>query len=132
MAPPRAPPLGDRGHDLHARWCLSVQPAQNALPAGVSEPAWLLRPLLPARGGSSVAPWAAPRQVLPGLLLGADAGNVRDWRGQRGLDGCPVWGDGDREGGPRRAVAPSDCRRPLVRACGPVAPPPHLALGVEC
>ena len=71
-----------------------VQPAQGALPQAVPQPVQLLRALLSQRGRSSLAPGPAPRRVLPGLLLGADAGHVWHRRGQLALDGSADWGDG--------------------------------------
>ena len=46
----------------------------------------------------------APRGVLRGLLLGADAGDVRGRSGQPALDGGPDGADGPREDTARRAT----------------------------
>ena len=61
--------------------------------------------------GARLATGPAPRHVLPGLLLGADAGHVRCGHRQPDLDGGAGGGDGDREGDSGRAAAQSADRR---------------------
>lgn len=72
---------------LRPRRCVPVQPAQGALSQAVPQPVQLLRALL-SQGGSSLAPGPPPWCVLPGELLGTDAGHVWDWREQPAVDGA--------------------------------------------
>ena len=67
------------------------------LSQAMSQPVQLLLALLSPGGRSSLAPGSAPRRVLPGLLLGLDAGHVWDWREQPAVDGAADRGDGRRE-----------------------------------
>ena len=80
--------------------------AEGRLPAGVPAPGLVPAPALPARPGRRAGAGRAPRRVLRGLLLGADAGDVRRRRGQPDLDGGPDRADGPREDAPegRKAV----------------------------
>ena len=64
---------------LRRRGSVPVQPAQGTLSQAVPQPVQLLRALLSQGGRSSLASGPTPRRVLPGLLLGTDAGHV--WGG---------------------------------------------------
>src|SRR2546422_62813 len=85
--------------------------------------------LLSPGGRSSLAPGSAPRRVLPGLLLGLDAGHVWDWREQPAVDGAADRGDGRREDRTFRAEAQPADRDRLAGPRGPLAGSSCLALG---
>ena len=86
---------------------LPVHVPEGRLPRQVPPPRPVPDALLRARPGRRLPPGHAPRRVLRGLLLGADAGDVRRRRGKPDLDGPPDRGDDPREdpphGRPRRA-----------------------------
>jgi AAA ATPase domain len=115
-----------RGH-LRGRRRLSVQPAQRTLSQTVPQPVQLLRALLSPGGRSSMAPGPAPRRVLPGLLLGTDAGHVWDWRGQPGVDGAADRRHGRREDLSWRAASQPGDRDHLAGTFRPLAGPSCLA-----
>ena len=71
--------------------------------------------------GGSLAPWCTPRRVLPGLLLGADASHVWDWRGQPRDDGVADQRHGRREDLSWWAAAEPGDRDRLAGTCGPLA-----------
>src|SRR5919197_1120170 len=115
---PAGPPGGLRGHrGRHpaAGRGLPVHAAQDDVPGEVP-----LAVLLPGRALEREARRAGrlpaghpPRAVLPGLLLDADAADVRDRRGQPRLDAGARGADGRRAGHPLGTPAdPPTGRRP--------------------
>ena len=75
-------------------------PLKDALPALLPPPRLLHAPSLQARNNCRVQARSPPRGLLRGLLLGADARDVRRRRGKPDLDGAPYRADGAREDPP--------------------------------
>jgi hypothetical protein len=109
-------PLAHRRGNLRTGGWLSVQSTQGTLPQAVPQPVQLLRALLSQRSRGSLAVGSAPRRLLPGLLLGADAGHVWTRNEQPGLDGCADRGNGGGEDVPRRPAP-----EPYHRICAATA-----------
>src|SRR5207249_8447422 len=99
----------------------------GTLSQAVPQPVQLLRALLSPGGRCSLAPGFAPRRVLPGLLLGTNAGHVWDWRGQPAVDGAADRGHGRREDLSWRAEAQPGDRNRLAGAFGSLASSSRLA-----
>ena len=94
----RRAPLADRRFGALARRRLPVLRGQGPVPLGMPASRRLPPRALPARRGGGVPARAGTRAVLPGLLLGADAADVRGGCGQPVVDGGADRGDGVREG----------------------------------
>ena len=113
QAHPVAVPLAFLAHwggDVRQCRSVPVQPSQGALPGHVPHATGVLPAPLPQGGWSCVAPGLTPWRILPGLLLGLDAGHVRGRRGQSGRDGSAYWGHGDRKSDARREASESTDR----------------------
>ena len=82
-----------------SRWpaSSSSRPLNRRCLRACRDPRGVPVPALPPRRRRRLAAGRPPRAVLPGLLLGADAGHVRDRRGQPALDGRADRGHGGRE-----------------------------------
>ena len=119
--------LGDWRDYLRGRWHVPVQSAEGALPETVPQPLRLLCALLSPGDRGSLASWCAPRRILPGLLLGADAGHVWAWRGQPGDDGAADQRHGHREDLSWWAAAEPRDRDRLAGTSGPMAGSSRLA-----
>src|SRR5215471_18364910 len=94
--------LAHRGGDVLQRRSVPVQSLEGALPGHVSHAPGVLPALLPQGRGYGVAAGVTPWGVLPGLLLGLDAGHVRGRRGQSGRDYSAAGRHGDRKDGTSR------------------------------
>src|SRR5439155_11233972 len=111
---------------------LPVYSVQGTLSQAVSQPVQLLRTLLPQRGWSRLASRSAPRWLLPGLLLGADAGDVWCWDGKSGVDGGADRGNGDGKDVSRRSAFESGDRDCVAAAGCALADSSCLATEWEC
>ena len=111
------------GSALVARRRLPVLRGQGPVPLGMPASRRLPPRALPARRGGGVPARAGTRAVLPGLLLGADAADVRGGCRQPVVDGGADRGDGVREGwtrgGPDDAAGRECCcsRSPCSCSC---------------
>ena len=102
------------------------------LSQAVPEPIQVLPALLSQGGRSSLAAGPAPRGILPGELLGVDAGDVWSGSEQPGVDGAAGRGDGGGENVPGWATPePGDRRCPAGAGCI-VAGSSRLALDYWC
>ena len=90
--------LADRRFGALARRCLPVLQGQGPVPLGMPAPRRLPPRALPARRRTGVPARSGTWAVLLGLLLGADAADVRGGCGQPVVDGSADRGDGVREG----------------------------------
>lgn len=89
---------------------LSVHAAQGTLFEAVSQPLRFLCTLLSRGKRSGLAAGLTSWNVLPGLLLGADACHIRRWGWQPGVDGRTDWGHGGGEDDTRRSAS-EPCHR---------------------
>ena len=119
----RRAPVADRRFGARARRRLPVLRGQGPVPLGMPASRRLPPRALPARRGGGVPARAGTRAVLPGLLLGADAADVRGGCRQPVVDGGADRGDGVREGwtrgGPDDAAGRECCcsRSPCSCSC---------------
>jgi hypothetical protein len=109
------PSRAGAGLDVGARGRIPVHPSQERMPDRLPKPREFSAPALPARPCGRLAARRAPRAVVPGLLLGADARHVRHRGRQPGLDAGARRRDGAGEDQPLGCAARRPGRHRIAR-----------------